>query len=144
MKPFRFTAPDASERDMHEAVARALKAVIRKPAFWCAYPAGVVQLSPAQAAAYSRFGLKTGMPDFQIWYNGIWLIELKTGKGQLTRTRIVKTRQGALREIVGQVERIEELRATGTVRDIAICRSVAQVIDQCERWQIPLKGRIAA
>jgi hypothetical protein len=141
---FRLTAPEPSERELHEAVADALNALLLDPAFWCAYPAGVVQLSPQQAAAYSRFGLKTGMPDILIWWKGIWIVELKRRGGQLSRTRIVKTKHGALREIVGQVERFEQLCKTGAVRDLSVCYSVDDVLNQLGVWGIPLRGRIAA
>jgi hypothetical protein len=142
---FRLTgAPEPLERDIHEAVASALDALLLPPAFWCCYPAGIVELSPRQAARYVRAGLKTGMPDILIFYRGVYLVELKRYGGQLSRTRIVKTRHGALREIVGQKERFAQLRATGAVVDGAICFSVDGVVEQLERWQIPLRGRIAA
>lgn len=134
--------PELSEREIHEAVASALDAVLLKPAFWCAYPAGVVQLSPQQAAAYSRFGLKTGMPDILIWYQGIWLIELKRPGGQLSQTRIQKSKHG-LREVVGQVDRFPQLCATGAVRNLAVCYTVNEVLATLELWQIPMR-RIAA
>jgi len=141
MKPFKLTYPDPSEREIHEAVADALEALLLKPAFWCAYPAGVTRLSPQQAAAHSRFGLKSGMPDIQIWYRGVYLIELKKPGGQLSRTRIVKSpKTGALREVVGQVERFRELRETGAVIDGAICYSVEGVLQKCAAWGIPMKG----
>jgi hypothetical protein len=140
---FRLTMPVPTERQIHEAVADALDALLLPPAFWCAYPAGVVQLSAAQAAAYARFGLKTGMPDIQIWFNGIWLVELKRPGGQLSKTRIERTKHGALREVVGQVERFAQLCRTGAVRDLAVCYSVDDVLDRLAAWQIPHK-RIAA
>ena len=139
---FKLTPLDPSERDIHIAVAGALNACLLPPAFWFTYPAGLVELSPQQAARYVRAGLKTGLPDIFILYQGVWLVELKRYGGRLSRTRIVKSKHG-LREIVGQVERFEELCKTGAVRDLAVCYSVDDVLDQCQRWQLPLR-RIAA
>lgn len=143
---FRLAMPEryVSERDLHECVADTLEAIILPPAFWCAYPAGVVKLSPAQAAAYTRFGLKAGMPDLQIWFDGIWLIELKRRKGALSQTKIVRTKHGALREVTGQVERFAQLCATGAVRDLAVCYSVDDVLDRLDDWRIPVRRRVAA
>jgi hypothetical protein len=142
---FRLTAPEPLERDIHEAVAAALDergGLLMPPAFAICYPAGIVELSPQQAARYVRCGLKTGMPDFLIFYRGVYLIELKRHGGQLSQTRIVKTKHGALREIVGQRERFKQLHDTGAVVDGAICYSVTGVIDALTRWQIPMR-RIA-
>jgi hypothetical protein len=139
VKPFRLTMPELLERDLHEAVARALDALVLPPAFWFCYPAGLVQLSPQQAARYVRAGLKTGLPDIFVFYGGVYLVELKRhGSGRVSETRIVKTRRG-LREIVGQRQRFEELRATGAVIDGAICTSVDGVIDQLTAWGIPMR-----
>lgn len=146
MKPPRFKltpGPELREIDIHEQVAGVLDACLLDPAFWCCYPAGLVELSAAQAVRYVKCGLKSGMPDIMIWYRGIWLVELKKRRGgELSRTRIVKTKHG-LREVVGQVERFAQLAATGAVRDLAVCYSVDDVLDQLTRWSIPHR-RIAA
>jgi hypothetical protein len=139
--PFRFTAPEPLEREIHEQVARALEALLLPPAFWFCYPAGIIQLSAQQAARMVKCGLRTGLPDFMVFYQGVYLIELKRHGGRLSQTRIVKTKHG-LREIVGQRERFKELRDTGAVIDGAICYSVTGVIDALTRWQIPMR-RIA-
>jgi hypothetical protein len=139
------TAPVPLERDIHEAVADLFherKGILLPPAVGFCYPAGIIELSPQQAARYVRCGLKTGMPDFMVFYNGVYLIELKRRGGQLSQTRIVKTKHGGLREIVGQRERFQELKDTGAVVDGAICYSVNGVIDALTRWQIPMR-RIA-
>lgn len=145
-KPPRFKltpGPELRERDIHEQVADVLDACLLDPAFWCCYPAGLVELSPAQATRYVKCGLKAGMPDIMIWYHGIWLVELKRQRGgQLSRTRIVKTKHG-LREVVGQVERFEQLAKTGAVRNLAVCYSVDDVLAMLTLWNIPHR-RIAA
>jgi hypothetical protein len=135
-----------TERDIHEAVADLLE-LLKPPAFGFCYPAGLVELSPQQAARYVRAGLKTGMPDFMIFYRKVYLLELKRPGGRLSQTRIVKTKAGALREIVGQEERFAQLCQTGAVGDLAVCYSVDDVLAQLQRWRIPMKpvaGRIAA
>jgi len=135
---FRLTVPMPSESDVHEAVAKTLDGLLPQDRVaWMTYPAGLIELTPRQAARLVRCGLKTGMPDIWIFYRGVWLIELKRPGGRLSRTRIVKTKHGALREIVGQVERIEQLCKTGAVRDVAVCYSVADVLDTINRWGIP-------
>jgi hypothetical protein len=139
---FRLAAPEPLERDIHEAVARALNALVLPPAFWFCYPAGIIQLTGQQGARLVKCGLRTGLPDFMVFYRGVYLIELKRRGGQLSQTRIVKTKHGGLREIVGQRERFKELRDTGAVVDGAICYSVNGVIDALTRWQIPMR-RIA-
>ena len=138
MTRFRLTAPEPLERDVHEAVAAALDALLLPPAFWFCYPAGIIQLSPQQAARMVKCGLRTGLPDFMIFYHGVYLIELKRRGGQLSQTRIVKTKRG-LREVVGQRERFKQLKDTGAVVDGAICYSVNGVIDALTRWQIPMR-----
>lgn len=140
-RPFRLTMPEPSERDIHEAVADALEWQLVKPAFWCAYPAGHIRLTGQQGARLVKAGLKAGMPDILIWYRGIYLVELKRRNGRLSETKIVKTKQGALREVVGQRERFQQLRETGAVVDGAICYTVDGVLDQVAAWGIPLRGR---
>jgi hypothetical protein len=137
--------PEPSERDVHEAVASLLderRGILLPPALAICYPAGIVELSPQQAARYAKCGLKTGMPDFFIFHQGVYLLELKRPNGRLSRTRIVKSKHG-LREVVGQVERFEQLCKTGAVRDLAVCCSVDEVLHQLDKWQLPM-GRIAA
>jgi hypothetical protein len=65
-------------------------------------------------------------------------IELKVRGGQLSRTKIVRTKRGAPRELVGQVERFAELEAAGV--EIAVCRTVHAVLDQLELWRIHSAG----
>lgn len=137
---FRLAMPEPSELELHEAVARALDALVLPPAFWFCYPAGHVKLAPAQAARLVKCGLKSGMPDILIFYRGVYLVELKHHRGRVSQTRIVKTKRGALREIVGQEERFRQLRDTGAVIDGAICTTVDGVIAQLTRWGIPMRA----
>jgi hypothetical protein len=142
--PFRLTMPEPSENDVHVACADALDKLLLPPAMWFAYPAGASILSPQQAARHIRIGLKRGLPDLWFLFDGVWLIELKRRGGVLSRTRIVRTRRGSPRVLVGQEEVFPKLCATGAVRDIAVCHSVDEVLDQLTRWRLPLRGRVAA
>ena len=95
-------------------------------------------------ARYSRLGLKRGLPDIWVLHNGTYCIELKRrGAGRLSKTTIGRMKSGAPRILVGQEEMFPRLLAAG-VKDIAICHSVDEVLDQLQRWRVPVRGRIAA
>jgi hypothetical protein len=136
---FRLTAPEPLELDIHEACASALDTLLLPPARWFAYPAGHVQLSPAEVARLSRIGLKRSLPDIWILYRRVYCVELKREGGDLSKTRIVRTRRGTPRVLAGQDEVFPQLIATGAVAAIAICTSVDAVLAQCRHWQIPLR-----
>jgi hypothetical protein len=141
---FRPSMPAPLERDIHESCAQALDRLLAPPAFWFTYPAGATKLSPQQQARHSRIGLKRGLPDIWVLYNGVWLIELKRPGGRLSKTRMVRTKRGAPRILAGQADVLPLLNSTGAVRGIAICHSVSEMLDQLSAWQIPLRGKIAA
>ena len=133
-------APEPLELDIHERCADVLNALLMvPPAFWFTYPAGGVQLTPAQAARFSRIGLKRGLPDIWILYEGVWCIELKRIGGQLSKTRIVRTRRGSPRILDGQADVFPRLIEAG-VRRIAVCHSPEEMLAALERWGIPLRG----
>jgi hypothetical protein len=136
---FRLTAPELAERDIHEACASALDRLLLPPALWFCYPAGATQLSPQQMARYSRMGLKRGMPDLWFLHNGTYCVELKRRGGQLSRTRIARTRRGSPRILAGQEDTFPQLLASGGVRDIAIAHSVDEMLDALAAWGIPLR-----
>jgi hypothetical protein len=141
-RPFKLTAPEPLEIDIHASVAAALDALLLPPAVWFTYPAGAAQLSPQQMARYSRIGLKRGLPDLFVLHGGrLHGIELKRRGGQLSKTRVVKTRHG-LRILVGQAERFAELEAAG-MEPIAICRSVDEVLATITRWGIPVRATVS-
>jgi hypothetical protein len=132
------TPPELLERDIHEACADALDKLLLPPAFWFTYPAGAVQLSPAETARLTRVGLKRGLPDIWILYDGVYCVELKREGGELSKTRTVRTRRGGPRVLVGQDEVFPQLIAAG-VRAIAVCYSTDQMLEQCQRWKIPMR-----
>jgi len=102
--PFKLTASIPLERDIHQQCADALDKLLAPPAMWFTYPAGASQLSPQQQARHSRIGLKRGLPDIWILYDGVWLIELKRPGGRLSKTRIVRTGRCSPRTLAGQTE----------------------------------------
>ena len=95
------------EDELHASVADALDKLLLPPAQWTTFPAGSVPLPKQYAAKLSRLGLKRGWPDVQVVFGGrIIGIELKRRGGRLSRTRIVRTRRGGLRELVGSGGRV--------------------------------------
>jgi hypothetical protein len=143
--PFRLRPPVPLERDIHENCADALdRLLVCPPAEWACYPAGAAQLSRQQQARYSRLGLKRGWPDLMICHQGLYGIELKRPGGTLSKTKIVRTARGAPRILIGQADMFPRLIASGGFKDIAIARSVTEMLGHLERWGIPLRGRVAA
>ena len=137
---FKLTPPVTPEDDLHEAVADALKVLVLPPAMWTALPAGNVPLEPQYAAKLARLGLQRGWPDILVLHGQLYGVELKRQGGTLSRTRVVRTRRGALRILDGQVDVFPKLVAAGM--RIAVCRSVDEVLSALAGWQVPL--RVAA
>jgi hypothetical protein len=134
---FRLTPSEPPEREVHEHCARVLDALLLPPAFWFTYPAGATQLSPQQVARHTRIGLKRGLPDIWILYQGIYGIELKRHGNYLSKTRIGRTARGAPRVLEGQEDVFPKLLASGAFRAISICHTVEEVLDRLDRWGIP-------
>lgn len=141
-KPFKLTAPEPREVELHAACARMLDWIIQPPAFWCSYPAGHIELSAAQAARLIRTGLKRGIPDIMIFHYAVYGIELKRRGGTLSKTRIVRTRRGTPRELLGQEDMFPRLIATGAWRAIGIASSVEEVVSLLRGWNIPMRGHV--
>jgi hypothetical protein len=141
-RPFRLTAPEPPEQELHENVAALCRHLVAPPAAWAFYPAGGVQLAPFQAAKLARMGLQRGWPDFLFLHDArIFGMELKIKGGALSKTKIVRTKRGSPRFLIGQVERFAELEAAGMT--IAVAHSLDEVLAQLEHWRIPLRGRAA-
>ena len=131
-------APRVAEDDIHAQVARALDVLLIPPAEWTTFPAGGYELTAAAKARLYRLGLKPSWPDLLIVHGErIHGIELKARDGALSRTRIVKTKRGQPRLVVGQEDMHPRLRAAGM--RLAVCRSVGAVLDQLRAWQIPTR-----
>jgi hypothetical protein len=140
---FKLTPEAVAERSIHESCCAVLDRLLLPPAFWFSAAIGATKLSPQQAAALSRAGVKRGLPDLLVLSPDahgprIYGIELKRHKGQLSRTRIVRTRRGSPRILEGQQDVFPKLEAAGM--DIAIAHSVDEMLDALERWQIPLRS----
>lgn len=142
-RPFKLSPPVIPEQELHETVAALFEKLIAPPAQFAFYPAGAIQLTAAQVARLARMGLKRGWPDFLVLYDWLYGIELKRQGGKLSQTRLVRTRRGSPRILVGQSEVFPALRAAG-MRDIAVCYSADEALSALERWGIPLRGRVAA
>ena len=117
-----------------------LNALLAPPAFWCPYPAGVTTLTAQQFAQYSRFGIKRGLPDIWIFWRQIFCIELKRRKGALSKTKIVHTRRGTPRELIGQEDMFPKLIATGAFGAIEVALSIDEVCALLDQWGIPRLG----
>jgi hypothetical protein len=137
-KPFRLRNRQPLEAELHQQLARILDRHLLPPAEWSTYPAGVAHLSPQQQAKYSRMGLKRGWPDILIIHGGrIYGLELKRPGGQLSKSRIGRTRRGVTRYYIGQGEMFERLKDAGMV--IAVVRSLNEALLQIAEWGIPFR-----
>ena len=140
---YRLVEEIRPEDELHASVADALDKLLLPPARWTTFPAGSVPLPPQYAAKLSRLGLKRGWPDVQVVFGGrIWGIELKRRGGKLSRTRIVRTRRGALRELVGQEDEFPRLREAGM--EIGVCNSVPAVLAFLAAAGVPLRPHAVA
>jgi hypothetical protein len=137
---FRLTEDITPETDLHADVADALDKLLKPPAEWTTFPAGSVPLPPRFAAKLTRIGLKRGWPDILVLHDRLYGIELKRRGGRLSRTRIVRTRRGGLRELAGQEDVFPRLEAAGMT--IGVCRSVPEVLAVLRSWGVPV--RVAA
>lgn len=135
---FRLTPPALAESELHEACAQALDKLLLPPALWFTYPAGHIQLSPAEAARLTRVGLKRGLPDIWLLFQGlVFTVELKSRDGKLSKTRIGRTRSGAPRIYVGQTDVFPQLMAAGAA--VAVAHSVEEMLAQVLAWGIPMR-----
>jgi hypothetical protein len=142
---FRLTSEVQPERELHENVVTALDKLLLPPAMFCAYPAGALQLTAAQAAQLTRLGLRRGYPDLILFFYGTWGVELKRARGgRLSKTRVSRTRRGSPRILEGQEDVFPRLIASGGFAAIAICHSVDEVLAQLASWGIPLRGHVIA
>ena len=106
-------------------------------------PSRIRPAPPRYAAKLSRLGLKRGWPDVQIVFGGrIYGIELKRRGGRLSRTRIVRTRRGSLRELVGQEDEFPRLEAAGMT--IGVCSSLPAVLAFLTAAGVPLRPHAVA
>lgn len=137
---FRLTEEIEAEDALHATVAAGLHVFLGPGVEWSTFPAGHGQLTKAAASKLVRLGMKRGWPDILLVHAGqIFGIELKTRGGRLSKTRVVRTRRGGPRVLVGQEEMHPRLAAAGM--RIAVCRSWPDVVDILRHWEIPVRAR---
>lgn len=111
-----------SELDLHRCVADFLSWVVLPPAVWTTFPAGWTSMRAGAAGRLKGCGLKAGMPDILIFYDGFTLgIELK-----------VKTKPSEV-----QLEMFNKLRAAGV--SVSIARSIEDVERTLRTYKIPMR-----
>ena len=137
-KPYRLTPVVVAETPLHEAVAKALHLLVLPPAEWTCFPAGSVPLPPQFAAKLLRMGLRRGWPDLLIVHNGLYGIELKRVGAGLSKTRMVRTRNGSLRIVEGQADVFPRLIQAGFA-GIGVCDSIDAVLSQLRAWGVPMR-----
>jgi len=123
-RPFKLTPPDPSEDELHSSVAKLLEWVLPHDRVVSQhFPAGGYLLTPAARARLYRLGLRRGMPDQMLWWDGRCLgIELKTPTGRLTAD------QAAMHK-----------RLVNAGVDVVICRSQEEVMAALKRYSVPHK-----
>lgn len=82
--------PKATEAQLHATVAEFLDWILLPPAVWTTFPAGWGKLGKATAGRLYASGLKPGMPDILIFFNGRCTgIELKTEAGRISKDQTI-------------------------------------------------------
>jgi len=112
-----------TEHQLHVSVAEMLDWMLKPPAMYTTFPAGVGKFSPALAGLLKKRGLKAGIPDILVFYHGRTLgIELKRPKG---------------RQSEAQSEMSDKLKAAGV--PVCVCHSVEEVFHELCAWRVPLR-----
>lgn len=116
------------EQKLHQAVARYLDLALPADSWWTTIGHGVGKLTKATAGIAKSCGVKPGVPDILIVYQGIaHFIELKAPKGKPSPV---------------QIEVSNKLTDCGAYYGIA--RSLDDVSYALHVWAIRTKARIAA
>ena len=137
MQSLKLTTLEVAEQSLHESVADLLAKVVLPPAEWSCFPAGSVPLPARFAAKLNRMGLQRGWPDFLVIYERIYGIELKRRGGRLSTTRIVRTRRGGPRVLIGQTEMFPRLQRAGMT--ISVCHDTDEVLAALTGWKVPCR-----
>jgi predicted peroxiredoxin len=118
-----------TEDQLHRATAVLLDTILLPPALWTTFPSGWGKLGKATAGRLHGSGLKAGMPDILIFFNGRAIgIELKTETGKLSKD---------------QINMAARLSDAG-VR-VYLCRNTDDVIGVLEEMSLPhRKAKVAA
>jgi hypothetical protein len=119
----KLTATQIPEESIQRTAADLLDRCLLWPAVWTHFPAGGYSLGPAASAKLKRAGLKAGMPDIIIWFEGRTVgIELK---------RVGGYRSKAQREMHPRLEQ------AGV--PVYLCRTPESVLDALLREHIPVQ-----
>ena len=122
MKPHH---AQATEEQLHKAVARFLHLALPLNVFWTTIPAGGG--GKARGGKLKAMGYRAGTPDIMFVVEGrAHFIELKTATGRMSDAQ--------------QDVHPEIARAKGVV---ALCRSLAEVEGTLIGWGIPLRTKAA-
>jgi hypothetical protein len=116
-----------SEHRLQVAVAHMLTVVLDPElTWWSALDHGAGWMTPASAGLRKARGVRRGLPDFVILFkSGLLGIELKSNKGRLSPE---------------QIETAEAWMVLG--HHIAVARSLEDVQDILEAWEIPMRTRM--
>ena len=137
-RPFRLTEDVTPEDELHASTANLLDRLLLPSAEWSTFPAGSVPLPKQFAAKLARLGLKRGWPDVLILHDGsLYGIELKRRGGKLSKTRLVRARNGGLRELIGQDTMFPRLERAGM--RIAVCHTPEEVLAALHGWRLPVR-----
>jgi hypothetical protein len=113
-----------AEDDLHLCVADFLRAALGSDVLWTTVPLGGG--GRTRGALLKAMGALAGLPDLMFLFDRrAFFIELKTQDGELS---------GAQRET--------HARLKAGNYDVAVCRSVEEVVAQLRAWGIPMRGRI--
>jgi hypothetical protein len=112
-----------TEAELHRSVAEFLDLVVLPPAMWTTFPAGWTAMRKGAAGRLRGAGLKAGMPDILVFYDGRTIgIELKTPSGKVSSV---------------QFDMIEKLRLAGI--PVHVCRNIDRVHAALIAHQIPIR-----
>ena len=117
----RYLGP--TEPELHLSVANLLDWVLLAPAMYTTFPAGWGVLSPSLGQRLKRSGLKPGMPDIIVFYDGrCFGIELKARNNGLSA------------EQVAMFKRLKE----ACIR-VHVCRTIDDVMHVLRYEEVPLR-----
>ena len=120
---FQLKPTEPTEAQLHATVAQYLDWALMPPAMYTTFPAGWGVLTRATAGRLKGAGLKRGMPDILVFYNGFTLgLELKAWNGELTKV---------------QEEMHVKLLDAGV--PVVVCSALDHVIEALQNRGIPLR-----
>lgn len=115
-----------SETDLHRAAATYLTVVLPPTVWWSTIGHGGFKLDVRTAARLKSMGLKAGVPDLMLVYDGrAYFAELKAPKGKLSPA---------------QLDTHEKLLRAGAAPHV--CRSVDDLRLSLQQWGIPTREHV--